>query len=105
MPKAIPILILTTLLGLVSAMWAWSEVSTARGERDTAIAAQGAAEARTKQIQSSLRRVSSDYATSEQRLRVVLSTTPDRNTPRPVYDELCRRGNCAKLDSMPTPAD
>lgn len=104
MSKAIPILILTTLLGLVMALWGWSEVSTARGERNAAVAAQAAAEARTTAIQSTLRRVSSDYATSEHRLRVVLAATPDRGTPRAVYDELCRRAKCAKLDSMPTPA-
>lgn len=105
MSKAIPILILTTLLGLVSALWAWSEVSVARGQRDVAIDAQAAAEARTAKIQLTLRRVSSNYATSEQRLRMVLATLPDRGTPRPIYDELCRRGECAKLDPMPTPAD
>ena len=105
MPKAIPILILTTLLGLTMALWGWSEVSTVRGERDVALTAQAAAEARTTAIQSTLRRVSSNYATSEQRLRVVLAATPDRGTPRAVYGELCRRAKCAKLDSVPTSAD
>lgn len=105
MSKTIPILILALLLSAAMAVWGWSEVSTARGERDAAVAAQAAAEARTTAIQSSLRRVSANYATSEQRLRVVLAASTDRATPRPVYDELCRRAKCAKLDSMPTPAD
>lgn len=105
MPKAIPILILTTLLGLLSALWGWSEVITARGLLNEQIELREAAEARITNMQKQLRKTKSDYATAELRLRAIHSTTPDRPTDRRVYGVLCSRGNCAKVEPMPTPAD
>lgn len=104
MSKAIPILILTTLLGLVSALWAWSEVSVARGERDRAVSSQEAAEARTRAIQSQLRTVKSNYATTNLRLDQAMRGRTPRDTPMPVRDVLCQRGNCASVDSVQAPA-
>lgn len=105
MSKAIPILILTTLLGAVSALWAWSEVSTARGERDRAVASQEAAEARTARIQSQLRVVKSNYATTNLRLDQALRGRAPVDTPEPVRKLLCERGNCAAVEPVQTPAD
>lgn len=101
------IIILGLLLALVStaAVWGWKEAIRVDGLYSNEIELRKAAEARTAVIQKSLRTVSSNYATSEQRLRVVLAATPDRPTAGPVYNELCRRANCAKLDPLPTPAD
>jgi hypothetical protein len=97
--------ILALILATCAAVYGLSEASLARGLLQDQIKLTQAAEERTRKIQSNLRAVRSDYATSELRLRAALATTPDRGTPRPVYDELCRRAKCAKLDSMPTPAD
>lgn len=98
-------LILYLVVAALVAAWGWSEAS----RYDRLLAEQTllteAAEKRTKAIQSNLRTVSSNYATSELRLRAVLSAVPDRSTDRAVYNELCRRSNCAKPGAMPTPAD
>ncbi|ANH51109.1 hypothetical protein FDH02_gp33 [Pseudomonas phage VSW-3] len=103
MPKAIPILILSTLLGLVMALWGWGEASEARGLLKTETELRVAAEGRLSKVQSNLRTVESNNATTRLRLEQVLSTLPDRNTPPAVYNELCSRGKCAKVDSVSTP--
>lgn len=105
MSKAIPILILTTLLGLVSALWAWSEVSVARDQRDAAQTALAAAEGRLAKVQSTLRTVKSNYATTNLRLDQTLRGRAPASTPEPVRKLLCERGNCATVDAMQTPAD
>lgn len=98
-------LVAAMLLSACMALWGWSEVSRTRGLLKDQIELTEAAEKRTKAIQSNLRTVSSNYATSELRLRAVLSAVPDRSTDRAVYNELCRRSNCAKPGALPTPAD
>lgn len=103
--RATLVLALTSLLGLCWGLWGWSEVGTARGQRDEAVALQKATQARLEGIQKQMRKVSSDYATAELRLRQLHSTLPDRPTDRRVYQLLCERGNCAKVDPLPTPAD
>ena len=93
------------LLSASLALWGWSEVGTARTERDTANDAARASLERLQAVQSNLRRVKSDSATSELRLSQVLGTLPDARTPDAVYNELCARANCAKLDPLSAPAD
>lgn len=105
MSKAIPILILTTLLGLVSALWAWSEVSVARDQRDAAQAAQEVAEGRVIKMQLMLREVKSNYATTNLRLDQALRGRTACPTPVSVRNVLCERGNCVPVDSVQTPAD
>lgn len=103
--KVILALLAATLVSLWLAFSGWSDANQYRTERDDAIALQVATQARLEGIQKTLRRVSSDYATAELRLRAIHSTLPDRPTDRRVYDLLCSRGNCAKVDPLPTPAD
>lgn len=98
-------LILALLLAVCMALWGWSEASAARGQLNDQIKLREAAEARLGKVQTNLRTVSANYATSELRLRRVLDTIPDRRTPDAVYNELCQRAKCAKLDAVPTPAD
>jgi hypothetical protein len=103
--KALPILVLTTLLGAVSALWAWSEVSVARGERDAAVASQGAAEERLARVQTQLRTVKSNYATTNLRLDQALRGRVPAATPESVRKLLCERGKCSRVESVPTPGD
>lgn len=103
--RATLVLALTTLLGLCMALWGWSEVSTARGVAADYKARMEASQARLVAVQTNLRKVSSDYATQELRLRQLHSTLPDRATDDGVRKLLCERGRCAKLDPVPTPAD
>lgn len=64
-----------------------------------------AAEAREARIKKDLRKVESNYASSELRLATVLNGRPVTLVPEPVYKLLCERGRCAKLDPLPTPLD
>ena len=105
MPKAIPFLIAALLAALLAAYMGWSEVNAARTERDAQIELREAAEARLVNIQKQLRKTSSDYQTSELRLRQLHSTLTDRPTDRGVYKLLCERGNCAPVDPVQTPSD
>lgn len=89
----------------LTALWGWSEKTRYADLYATETVAREAAEGRLSTVQSSLRRVESNYATSELRLRQVLATVPDRGTPAAVYNELCARANCAKPSPMPAPAD
>lgn len=98
-------LIGAVLLTSALALWGWSEVGDARKERDAANVAAAASAERLSTIQSQLRSVKSAYATSELRLSQVLRAYPDSRTPDPVYNELCARANCAKLDPLPSPSD
>lgn len=103
--KVILALVAATLVSLWWAVSSWSAMNVMRTERDEAIALQKATQARLEGIQKQMRKVSSDYATAELRLHQLHSTLPDRPTDRRVYQLLCERGNCAKVDPVPTPAD
>ena len=98
-------LILYLVVALLVAAWGWKEATRYDALYTKQFELREAAEARTAKIQSNLRVVESKNATSELRLRQVLSTVPDRRTPDPVYNELCRRATCAKPGSVPPPAD
>lgn len=98
-------LVLYLVVAALVAAWGWTEASRYNRLLSEQSLLTQAAEERTARIQSTLRTVSSNYATSELRLRAVLSAVPDRSTDRAVYNELCRRSNCAKPGAMPTPAD
>lgn len=98
-------MILGLLLTSLLALWGWREAGRYDGLYKKEIELRVAAEARTAKIQSTLRAVSSNYASSELRLRRVLATIPDRGTPAAVYNELCQRANCAKPGAVQTSAD
>lgn len=98
-------LFMAFVVSALLALWGWSEVGTARKQRDDANTAAAVAQERLATVQTNLRRVKSDYATSELRLAQVLRSYPDARTPDPVYNELCARANCAKLDPLSAPAD
>lgn len=105
MPKAVPVLILSTLLCLCASLWGWSEVSRTHGLLDKQIALREAAEERTKNIQTQLRKVTINYDTSRMQLESALRDRPATATPRAVYDELCKRARCVPVESVPAPAD
>jgi len=98
-------LFMAFVVSALLALWGWTEVEDARKERDAANVSAAASLERLAAVQTNLRRVKSDYATSELRLSQVLGTLPDARTPDPVYNELCARANCAKLDPLSAPAD
>jgi hypothetical protein len=98
-------LVLYLVVASLVAAWGWKEATRYDALYTEQFELREAAEARTAKIQSNLRTVSSNYATSELRLRDALRAIPDRRTPDTVYNELCRRANCAKPGPMPTPAD
>lgn len=105
MPSIRTLVVGFAIVASLMALWGWSEVGRYSDLYTKAETSRVAAEARLSKVQSNLRTVSSNYASSELRLRSVLAATPDRRTPDPVYNELCRRANCAKPGAMPTPAD
>lgn len=105
MPQARTVLVGAVIVSSLMALWGWSEVSRYKDLSEAETTRADAAEAAVRTIRTSLRKVESNYATSELRLKQVLGTIPDRATPVPVYNELCRRANCTKLDSVSTPAD
>lgn len=105
MPNIRTVIVGLAIVASLMALWGWSEVGRYQGLYDTAEAGRVAAVDSLNKTRKSLRAVESKNATSELRLRQVLATVPDRVTPDPVYNELCRRANCAKPGAMPTPAD
>lgn len=105
MPKAILALIVALLLSVYAAFWGWSEASAARGVAKEQIELREAAEARLKRIQATVSALEKKNAESRTRLERTLRDVPDRPTPRPVYDSLCARANCAKLDTVQSPSD
>ena len=105
MLKAIIALVIALILTASVAVSQWQDANQYKDQARTATAAQVAAESRLIQMQAVLRKVNSDYATQELRLQQVHSTLTDRATDRGVYNVLCERANCVKLDSVPTPAD
>lgn len=105
MPQARTVLVGALIVSSLMALWGWSEVSRYKDLSESETRRADTAEAAVRTIRTSLRKVESNYATSELRLKQVLAAVPDRATPVPVYNELCRRANCAKLDSLPTSAD
>ena len=105
MPKAIMLLILALCVTAYTAFSQWDRANQYKDQAHAAIEAQAAAEARLTSIQTRLRKVSSDYATSELRLQQVHSTLTDRPTDHRVYKLLCERGNCRKVDPLPSSGD
>ena len=105
MLKAIIALVIALILTACVAVSQWQDANQYKDQARTAIAAQTATQARLTAMQATLRKVNSDYATQELRLRQIHATTPDRPTDSGVYNVLCERANCVKLDSVPTPAD
>lgn len=99
------LLILALVVASCVALWGWTEANEAKDALKEQIELREAAEARLSKVQSSLRRVESNYATSELRLRQLHNTIIDRPTDRRVYNVLCERATCAKVESMPTSAD
>lgn len=89
----------------LAAFWGWSERTRYMDLYESEKVLREATESRLKGIQSDLRTIGSKYATSELRLRQVLEAIPDRRTPPAVYNELCARANCAKLDPMQAPTN
>lgn len=105
MLKAIIALVIALILTASVAVSQWQDANQYKDQARTATAAQVAAESRLIQMQAVLRKVNSDYATQELRLQQIHATTPDRITDRGVYKLLCERGNCAKVDPLPSSAD
>jgi len=103
--KAIIALVLALLVTAYTAFSQWERGNQYKDQARDAIAAQAATQARLTSMQAVLRKVNSDYATQELRLQQVHSTLTDRATDSDVYNVLCERANCVKLDSVPTPAD
>ena len=99
------LLILALIVAVCVALWGWTEAGEAKDALKEQIELRAAAEARLSKVQSSLRRVESNYATSELRLRQLHNTLTDRPTDRRVYNVLCERANCVKVESMPTSID
>lgn len=105
MLKAIIALVIALILTASVAVSQWQDANQYKDQARTAIAAQAATQARLAAMQATLRKVNSDYATQERRLQQVHSTLTDRPTDRDVYKLLCERGNCAKVDPLPSSGD
>lgn len=105
MLKAIVALILALAVTAYTAFSQWDRANQYKDQAQAAIASQVAAESRLIQMQAVLRKVNSDYATQERRLQQIHSTLTDRATDRGVYKLLCERGNCAKVDPLPSSTD
>lgn len=105
MSRTIIILALTSLLASCVAFWGWSEASLARGQVKDQIELREAAEARLGKVQTQLRIVKSNHATTSLRLDQALRGRTPNSTPVAVRNVLCERGNCATVDTMQTPAD
>ena len=105
MLKAIVALIVALILTACVAVSQWQDANQYKDQAREAIASQKAAETRLASIQATLRKVNSDYATQELRLQQIHATTADRVTDRGVYKLLCERGNCRKVDPLPSSAD
>lgn len=105
MPDIRTLIVGLAVVASLMALWGWSEVGRYQDLYKTAEAGRTAAVASLNTTRKSLRAVESKNATSELRLRQVLAALPDRRTPDPVYNELCRRANCAEPGPMPSPTD
>lgn len=105
MLKAIIALVIALILTASVAVSQWQDANQYKDQARTAIAAQVAAESRLIQMQAVLRKVNSDYATQELRLQQIHATTTDRITDRGVYKLLCERGNCRKVEPLPSSGD
>ena len=105
MLKAIIALVLALLVTAYTAFSQWERGNQYKDQARDAIAAQVATQARLTSMQAVLRKVNSDYATQELRLQQIHATSPDRVTDRGVYKLLCERGNCRKVDPMPSSGD
>lgn len=105
---AVPVLILTTLLGAAVALWGWSEVGTARGLLAEQTALREAAEARLSRVTKNLRTVENRNASLRADLDSALRQNPEWSaTPVPatVSDSLCKRGKCRPVGPVRTPGD
>ena len=73
----VPVLILTTLLGALCALWGWSEVSAARGLLAEQIELREAAEARLARVTKNIRTVENRNANLRNELDRALRQNPD----------------------------
>lgn len=105
MLKAMIAMAVALLLAVSAAFWQYDRAQGYKDKAETATIALAASQARLSNLQRDLRTVRSNYATSNQRLDAILRGSQPTATPVPVYNELCKRGNCVKLDPLQAPAD
>lgn len=105
MLKAIIAMAVALLLAVSAALWQYDRAQEYKDKATSATAALVASETRLLRIQSTLRQVSSDYATTRLSLEQAHRVLAPVATPPAVYNVLCQRGNCRKLDPVRTPGD
>ena len=108
MPIKIPfgvVAVLAAVCASILALCGWREAEGYRTLAQEQTRKLEDLEARMQRVHSNLQRVEANYATQELRLRQALATVPDARTPDAVYNLLCERGRCLKLDPLPAPTD
>lgn len=108
MPQARTLIIFSLIIASLMALWGWSEVGRYSDLYTKAETSRVAAEARAERIQRAVATVDKRNAELRHTLNESLRLNrewADGRTPPAVYDSLCARANCARVQPVPTPAD
>lgn len=105
MLKTVIALAVALLLAVSVAVWQFDRAQGYRTEATDAKAAQARAEAREAKLKTTLRAVRKTYETRNRGLDEANVGREPVATDPGVYNVLCQRGNCRKLDPVRSPGD
>lgn len=105
MLKTVIALAVALLLAVSAAVWQFDRAQGYRTEATDAKNAQARAEAREAKLKTTLRDLRKTYGTRNRELDAANAGRVPTRTDPAVYNVLCQRGNCAKLDPVRTPGD
>lgn len=105
MLKAVIALVVALLLAVSAALWQYDRAQEYKDSATAANTALAASQARLATLQSNLRKLEKANATRNRELDEANSGRDPVATPPAVYNVLCQRGNCRKLDPVRTPGD
>lgn len=105
MLKAVIALVVALLLAVSAALWQYDRAQEYKDKATDANTALLASQARLATLQTNLRKLEKANATRNRELDEANRGRDPVATPPAVYNVLCQRGNCRKLDPVRTPGD
>lgn len=105
MLKALVALAVALLLAVSAALWQYDRAQEYKDQATASNDALLASQARLATLQTNLRKLEKANATRNRELDRANDGIEPRPTNPAVYNVLCQRGNCVKLDPVRTPGD
>lgn len=105
MLKTVIALAVALLLAVSAAVWQFDRAQGYRTQADTATTALIASEASAARMKATIRTLRKTYETRNRSLDDANAGREPVATAPGVYNVLCQRGNCVKLDPVRSPGD